>query len=93
MVKFELKETNGLFFNNYQPKQWVDFKITIYFSNQQLFMSSHQKKQKVEGLDDADYYFTIEGFLVFTASYHLKRGYCCKNGCRHCPFGYKKTEK
>lgn len=56
-------------------------------------MSSHQKKQKVEGLDDEDYYFTIEGFLVFTASYHLKRGYCCKNGCRHCPFGYKKTEK
>ncbi|MGA1776952.1 MAG: DUF5522 domain-containing protein, partial [Flavobacteriaceae bacterium] len=20
--------------------------------------------------------------------YHLKRGYCCKSNCRHCPFGY-----
>ena len=26
------------------------------------------------------------GFLVFTAAYHLKRGICCGSGCRHCPF-------
>jgi hypothetical protein len=23
---------------------------------------------------------------VFTAQHHLKRGYCCGNGCRHCPY-------
>ncbi|UTA70360.1 DUF5522 domain-containing protein [Emticicia sp. 21SJ11W-3] len=28
--------------------------------------------------------------MVFTEVYHKKRGYCCKNGCRHCPFGFKK---
>ncbi|MEO0903077.1 MAG: DUF5522 domain-containing protein, partial [Bacteroidota bacterium] len=22
--------------------------------------------------------------------YHLKRGYCCESGCRHCPYGYNK---
>jgi len=33
-----------------------------------------------------DYYFTSEGLLVFTAEYHLRRGYCCGNGCRHCPY-------
>ncbi|MCU0356215.1 MAG: DUF5522 domain-containing protein [Cyclobacteriaceae bacterium] len=27
--------------------------------------------------------------MVFTAAYLLKRGYCCKNGCRHCPYGVK----
>ena len=33
-----------------------------------------------------DYY--VEGTaVVFTAAYHRKRGYCCKNGCRHCPYG------
>ena len=33
-----------------------------------------------------DYYY--EGpYLVFTAAYHLKRGYCCNSGCRHCPYG------
>lgn len=32
-----------------------------------------------------DFYF--EGpYLVFTEAYHLKRGYCCNSGCRHCPF-------
>nr|WP_299418236.1 DUF5522 domain-containing protein [uncultured Emticicia sp.] len=37
-----------------------------------------------------DYYYE-NGSLVFTSQYHLKRGYCCKNGCRHCPFSYKKN--
>ncbi len=39
------------------------------------------------GLAPGDYYFSKEGFLVFTEQYHLKRGYCCQSGCRHCPFG------
>lgn len=30
-----------------------------------------------------DYYFE-NGLLVYTAAYHLKRGYCCGSGCRHC---------
>jgi hypothetical protein len=24
--------------------------------------------------------------MVFTASFHLKRGYCCNSNCRHCPY-------
>ena len=39
---------------------------------------------------EADYYIE-NGFYVFTRSYHLKRGSCCKNSCRHCPYGYKKS--
>jgi uncharacterized protein DUF5522 len=36
-------------------------------------------------LEPEDYYF--EGpYMVFTAAYHLKRGYCCGSGCRHCPY-------
>ena len=36
-------------------------------------------------LASEDYYF--EGpYLVFTAAYHLKRGFCCGSGCRHCPY-------
>lgn len=29
--------------------------------------------------------------MVFTAAYHLKRGYCCKSGCLHCPYGFHKS--
>lgn len=37
-------------------------------------------------LEPEDYY--SEGpYMVFTAAYHLKRGYCCGSGCRHCPYG------
>lgn len=36
-----------------------------------------------------DYYFNEQGLLVFTESYHLKRGYCCGNGCKHCPYEYQ----
>src|ERR1700722_4661917 len=32
-----------------------------------------------------DFYFE-GGLMVFTAAYHLRRGYCCGNGCRCCPY-------
>ena len=38
-------------------------------------------------IEGADFYFDERGLMVFTEAYHLKRGYCCKSGCRHCPYG------
>ncbi len=36
-------------------------------------------------LTPEDFYF--EGpYMVFTAAFHLKRGYCCNSDCRHCPY-------
>ena len=31
-------------------------------------------------------YYLDDGFVVFTKEYHIKRGYCCKNKCKHCPY-------
>lgn len=40
---------------------------------------------------EADFYF--EGpYMVFTEAYHLKRGYCCKSACRHCPYGESRAD-
>lgn len=39
-----------------------------------------------EALVEGEDYTVEDGLLVFTAAYHLKRGYCCGNGCRHCPY-------
>ncbi len=48
---------------------------------------------KIPELEPEDFYLSKEGYKVFTEKYHLKRGYCCKNACRHCPYGYdKKTD-
>lgn len=45
---------------------------------------------KYEIKENEDYYLNEQGYRVFTAKFHLKRGYCCKNGCKHCPYGYDK---
>lgn len=39
--------------------------------------------------DDEKMYFNEKNLIVFTQEYLLQRGYCCGNGCRHCPYQYK----
>lgn len=49
---------------------------------------------RAELKEGVDYYLNEQGFKVFTEVYHLKRGFCCKNNCKHCAYGYdKKTDK
>ena len=75
--------------------------VNSKISNSQLiirnyfcFMDDNFKPlPKNNGLEPDDFYYTPEGYIVFTEKYHLKRGHCCKSGCRHCPYGYdKKTD-
>ncbi|MGJ7032741.1 DUF5522 domain-containing protein [Niabella hirudinis] len=44
-------------------------------------------------IEGEDYYVNEEGKVVLTAKYHLQRGYCCSNGCRHCPYGYENVSE
>ncbi len=37
-------------------------------------------------LREGEDYRLEDGLLVFTASYLARRGSCCGNGCRHCPY-------
>lgn len=38
--------------------------------------------------------FYREGpYVVFTAAFLRKRGYCCESGCRHCPYGFRKDQR
>lgn len=32
------------------------------------------------------YYYNEQGLFVFTEQYHIDRGYCCGNNCKHCPY-------
>jgi len=43
------------------------------------------KQNLIEGVD---FYYNEDGYIVLTEQFHLDRGYCCGNGCRHCPFDY-----
>jgi hypothetical protein len=44
-------------------------------------------------IEGTDFYYSESGLMVLTAKYHLDRGYCCGNGCRHCPFSYEKVSE
>jgi Family of unknown function (DUF5522) len=43
-----------------------------------------------EMTEGEDFYINDKGLFVFTEAYHLKRGFCCENGCLHCPYNFKK---
>jgi len=44
------------------------------------------KQQLIEGVD---FYYNEQGYIVLTEKYHLEKGYCCGNGCKHCPYNYE----
>ena len=46
-----------------------------------------QSSKEPNGLpkNEKDFYIE-EGKYVFTEVFHLKRGHCCGNLCRHCPY-------
>lgn len=48
------------------------------------------KEELKEGID---FYFDESGLMVLTKHFHLKRGFCCGNGCKNCPFDYENVEE
>jgi len=43
--------------------------------------------------ENEDFYSDENGNTVFTVQFHLKRGYCCKNKCRHCPWNFGREKQ
>jgi hypothetical protein len=54
--------------------------------NAKKFETAEKSDKLIEGID----YFFDDGLMVMTSHYLLKRGFCCQNGCRNCP--YRKEE-
>ncbi len=46
-----------------------------------------------ELIEGEDFYYNENRYTVLTSIYHLKKGYCCGNGCLHCPYDYINVEK
>lgn len=44
------------------------------------------KQNLIEGID---FYYNKDGYIVLTEAYHLERGHCCGNGCKHCPYDFE----
>ncbi len=39
-------------------------------------------------VEGEDFYYNEDGYVVLTQKYHLQKGNCCGNGCKHCPYDY-----
>lgn len=37
-------------------------------------------------VENEDFYLDPRGYRVMTEKFLAARGYCCGNGCRHCPY-------
>ena len=40
-------------------------------------------------VEGEDFYYNEQGYIVLTEKFHLKKGFCCGNGCKHCPYQYE----
>jgi hypothetical protein len=55
-------------------------------------MEESERDKKKEPDSEEPMYYMENGLMVFTRAFHLKRGYCCKSGCRHCPYVDKEPD-
>jgi hypothetical protein len=68
--------------------------LTYLIENQMVVIPYEQHvlfPLKPSDLKEGVHYYIASGKWVFTEFYHLLRGHCCKNGCRHCVYGHKKS--
>ena len=50
--------------------------------NESDFLDDFAEHPLIEGQD----FYLEGGLMVLTTEYNVRRGYCCKNICRHCPY-------
>ena len=49
----------------------------------------HALEVPVKSFKEGIHYYMEGERVIFTAQFHIERGQCCGNGCRHCPFDPK----
>jgi hypothetical protein len=45
-----------------------------------------EKKEREKPKLLPSYYYVENDRIIFTEQFHIDRGQCCGNGCRHCPY-------
>lgn len=54
-----------------------------------MFDDIEYKSELIEGVD---FHLSKEGYRIMTELFLKNRGYCCGNGCKHCPY-FPKAQK
>ena len=61
--------------------------------SQDWIFQQYIKELSKPKLQPTDFYYDSNGMMVMTEEYHKRRGKCCGNGCKHCPYGEKAESK
>jgi hypothetical protein len=56
-----------------------------------VITARNEVSEKSRPLADGDFYWEHDR-MVLTEQYHLRRGSCCGNGCRHCPYHHMNVQ-
>ncbi|MGA0209078.1 MAG: DUF5522 domain-containing protein [Candidatus Nanopelagicales bacterium] len=51
-----------------------------------MFVAIMRSHDEAIAQDRGGYLDPGTGLFVMTAEHHIRRGRCCHNGCRHCPY-------
>ena len=60
--------------------------MAVVHSSQDWIFQQYVKELNNPKLLPTDFYYNEDGRMVMTEEYHKRRGYCCGNGCKHCPY-------
>ena len=74
--------------------QSYNIKISVSFAKTSVMglFDDHFEDGLRHGLIEGQDYYLENGYRVMTEKYLTDRGYCCANGCRHCPY-WPKAQK
>ncbi len=85
-----LTEASSVFLRSTFYDDCLCNKCMIDINQMVSFSEIHPLPQQEELLIKGLHYHYENNLLIFTELYHLQRGYCCKNECKNCAYGFKK---
>lgn len=59
------------------------------FNDMVEFAKDKELPKRRSEMEEGVHYYMENEYFVFTELYHLMKGQCCQNGCRHCVYGFK----
>jgi len=51
-----------------------------------------KREWPIPELEENVHFYMEDGLMVLTETFHLARGRCCGNACRHCPFDHENVK-
>ena len=86
--KLSILEQTNTFLQSTFYKDCLCNKCLLEIDKMVSFAHNNSITNNIDDLIEGVHYYILNNLLVFTELYHVQKGYCCKNHCRHCAYGF-----